>query len=141
MAKNETNANKDEQNTANAQIDQTVQSTADANVQGDSANATGPAPDATAPVQGNPTDTTGPTPDAAPAAKDTAPVPPVPPETPKAPKKADAGKKRVMNPECAGLTLYGVRENKIEFDANGIAEVDADDFEHFLKVPGYEEAK
>jgi hypothetical protein len=55
--------------------------------------------------------------------------------------EAKTGTKLVVNAECAGLTLYGVNGNKIEFDENGEAAVEADDFEHFLKVPGYEEKK
>ena len=124
MAKNGEKAPQDDQASANAnaQNDQTVQQTADANTSyGDVMNENG----------------------AAPAAQNTTPVPPVTPEPPEATpaaKKGNAGKFRVKNPECAGLTLYGVNGNQIAFDAGGEADVDAEDFEHFLKVPGYEKA-
>lgn len=47
---------------------------------------------------------------------------------------------KVKNTLLAGKTLYGVTGKPIYFNEEGIAEPVAADYEHLLKVPGYEKA-
>lgn len=50
------------------------------------------------------------------------------------------GSLKVKNTILAGKTLYGVTGKPIYFNEEGIAEPVAADYEHLLKVPGYEKA-
>ena len=60
------------------------------------------------------------------------------------PEKARAKKKpktyRIVNRNQAGQSVHGM-EGYAEFDEDGVAVVSKIDCEHFLKVPGYSEAK
>ena len=103
------------------------------------------APNAPTPPEGATPGTTPPegTPPAAadqtPPAGDPAAAAPQPPEPP-APPPSGGGKKvcKIKNEAYAGMAVYGVSGKPCLFGADGIAEVGADDFEHFKKVPGYE---
>ena len=50
------------------------------------------------------------------------------------------GSLKVKNTLLAGKILYGVTGKPIYFNEEGIAEPVAADYEHLLKVPGYEKA-
>ena len=62
------------------------------------------------------------------------------PEPEKPPARKKAKTYRIVNRNQAGQAVHGM-EGYAEFDEDGVAVVSEIDYEHFLKVPGYSEAK
>ena len=59
----------------------------------------------------------------------------------KDPKNEKADTKKVLkikNENRKGQSVSGMSKKPVVFDENGEAEVDEQDYEHFIKVPGYE---
>jgi hypothetical protein len=56
------------------------------------------------------------------------------------PSNKAAGKKRIKHPELKGSKIIA-GDKLVEFDADGIAELEADVADRLLRIPGYEEVE